>query len=108
MRQMAGRTVGTALLALALTACAGSPAPSTGPAEPAPTQGPAPDEAAPSRPSISAEECQSKGGTVVGDIGDGATRRADYVCPSGGAPIGNVAPPAGGPIAIEGNVCCPK
>lgn len=53
------------------------------------------------RPSMSAEECEQQGGTVVGDIGDGAVHRSDYVCPSGGRPIGSV------PLGVEGSVCCP-
>jgi hypothetical protein len=57
---------------------------------------------------VTAEQCESSGGTVVGDIGDGATQRSDYVCPSGKAPLGNVTPPEGGPIPIEGSVCCPS
>lgn len=60
------------------------------------------------RKALSQEECAAQGGGVVGDIGDGATHRADYVCPSGKPPIGNIAPPAGGPVAVEGSVCCPS
>jgi hypothetical protein len=55
---------------------------------------------------LTAEECEAKGGSVVGDIGDGATQRPDYVCPSGGAPMGNIKAPAGGPMGVEGSVCC--
>ena len=60
------------------------------------------------RKSLAQEECEAQGGSVVGDIGDGATQRPDYVCPSGKPPLGNIAPPAGGPVAIEGAVCCPR
>jgi hypothetical protein len=60
------------------------------------------------RPSLSASDCEAKGGTVVGDIGDGAIHRPDYVCPeSGKPPIGTIAADPGGPVAIEGSVCCP-
>ncbi len=61
-----------------------------------------PDETPAERPSMSAEECTAAGGTVVGDIGDGATQRPDYVCESGQPPIGTV------PLGIEGSVCCPQ
>lgn len=54
------------------------------------------------RPAITSEECEQQGGTVVGDIGDGATQRPDYVCPSGQPPIGSVA------LGVEGSVCCPQ
>lgn len=54
-----------------------------------------------SRPTMTDAECTAQGGTVVGDIGDGAIHRADYVCPSGSAPIGTI------PVGIEGSVCCP-
>ena len=52
------------------------------------------------RPTLSVEDCE-KTGYVVGDPGDGRTHRADFVCPDGAAPIGNVALP------IEGAACCP-
>jgi hypothetical protein len=105
------RTLAPFLLPVLLSGCSPTP-PSTPPDQvpPAPQPG-AEDASAPSggtRPSLSAEECAARGGVVVGDIGDGATHRPDYVCPSGGAPLGNVKPPAGGPVAIEGSVCCPK
>jgi len=61
-----------------------------------------------SRPAITAEECAVKHGIVVGDIGDGAIHRPDYVCPSGQPPLGSIQPAADGPVAIEGNVCCPE
>lgn len=50
---------------------------------------------------MTVEECEARQGTVVGDIGDGAVHRPDYVCPSGEPPIGTV------PSGIEGAVCCP-
>ena len=67
-----------------------------------------PAKAVPDRKALSQEDCQAQGGTVVGDIGDGATHRPDYVCPSGKPPLGSIAAPAGGPIAVEGSVCCPQ
>jgi len=60
------------------------------------------------RKALTQEECETQGGSVMGDIGDGATQRPDYVCPSGKPPIGNIAPPAGGPTPVEGSVCCPQ
>lgn len=57
---------------------------------------------------LSAAQCEAAGGKVVGDIGDGAIHRVDYVCPeSGKSPLGTIAPEPGGPVAIEGAVCCP-
>lgn len=75
-----------------------------------PPQRPASVDAVPAseRTAIPQAQCESQGGTVVGDIGDGATHRTDYVCPSGKRPLGAIAPPEGGPIAIEGAVCCPR
>ena len=61
-----------------------------------------------SRPQLTAQDCEAKGGTVVGDIGDGAIHRPDYKCPSGMAPIGSIAGSPGEPIAVEGSVCCPE
>lgn len=49
---------------------------------------------------MSQEDCAAKGGTLVGDIGDGAIHRPEYRCPSGSPPIGRVA------LGIEGSVCC--
>jgi hypothetical protein len=60
------------------------------------------------RARLTAEQCEAGGGSVVGDIGDGATQRPGYVCPSGAAPSGDIAQSPGGPIAVEGAVCCPK
>jgi len=62
----------------------------------------------PERPKLTAEQCEAGGGSVVGDIGDGAVHRPDYRCASGAAPTGSIVPPEGGPIAVEGAVCCPK
>jgi hypothetical protein len=52
------------------------------------------------RPEMTTEACESQGGSVVGDIGDGAVHRPDYVCPNGSPPIGTV------PLGVEGSVCC--
>jgi hypothetical protein len=56
---------------------------------------------------ITAAQCAARHGTVVGDIGDGAIHRPDYVCASGKAPIAEIEPPEDGPRPIEGSVCCP-
>src|SRR5690349_10650415 len=81
-----------------------------GPSQPPPQGSPTGDPAtgASERKALTQTECEAQGGSVVGDIGDGATHRPDYVCPSGKPPLGNIAPPAGGPMPIEGGVCCPK
>jgi hypothetical protein len=84
------------LFVLVLSAC-GSAA-----SEPPPEEAPPPDETSgDERRSMTTEECEAQGGTVVGDIGDGATQRPDYVCPSGQPPIGSI------PLGVEGSVCCP-
>jgi len=70
-----------------------------------------PTEAQPvpaTRSELTAEACTASGGTVVGDIGDGAIHKAEYRCPGGAAPTGNIRAPEGGPIAVEGSVCCPR
>jgi hypothetical protein len=77
------------------------PAPAAESPEPAPTDAPT------ERPSMTSAECQAKGGTVVGDIGDGAIHRPDYRCESGQPPIGTIRSEGGGPVAVEGSVCCP-
>ena len=79
----------------------------TAPSPPAPSPEPNPGGAA-ERPQLTAEACEASGGTVVGDIGDGAIHRPDYRCPSGSPPSGSIRAAAGGPIAVEGSVCCPK
>lgn len=74
----------------------------------APTDSAAEPSAPPSeRPQLTAEECTASGGSVVGDIGDGAIHRPDYRCPSGAAPSGSIQSPSDGPVAVEGSVCCP-
>jgi len=97
-----------------LLACGGSQSPPEAPTEAQPTPEPAPEPSAASTegtatPSqLTAEACASSGGTVVGDIGDGAIHRPDYRCPSGQKPSGAIQAPEGGPMAVEGSVCCPK
>lgn len=59
------------------------------------------------RPAMTNAECESKGGRVVGDIGDGAIHRPDYTCESGKPPLGSIRAVEGEPIPIEGAVCCP-
>ena len=59
------------------------------------------------RAQITAAACEEQGGTVVGDIGDGAIHRPEYTCPdSGEAPLGTIVAEPGGAIAVEGAVCC--
>jgi hypothetical protein len=89
-------------IAVALAGCGSS--------QPPPPSPPAGDPAnsTPDRKVITQDDCEAQGGSSVGDIGDGATRRPDYLCPSGKRPLGSLAPPAGGPISVEGAVCCPK
>jgi hypothetical protein len=86
------------LMALLLlgTGCGGSQTPTTT------------SEGAAQKSQLTAEECEASGGTVVGDIGDGAIHRPEYLCPSGKRPSGSIRAPEGGPIAIEGSVCCPS
>jgi len=55
---------------------------------------------------ISAGECESRGGVVVGDIGDGAIFRPDYTCEGGEAPVARIAAEEGEPMGVEGSVCC--
>src|SRR5687768_12912401 len=99
-----------ALVFALLTACEKQPAnPDTTTPEPTQeeTPPPAPTNDAAERPGITAAACEAQGGKVVGDIGDGAIHRPEYKCAeSGEAPIGSIIPEAGGPVAIEGSVCC--
>jgi hypothetical protein len=89
-------------LAVVLVGCATSQPPIQSP----PTEDPV--ESGAERKAYTAEECAAHGGTVIGDIGDGATHRPDYICPSGKRPLGDFLPPKGGPIPVEGAVCCPR
>lgn len=64
-------------------------------------------EPEPAGDGMTAAECEAAGGTVVGDIGDGAIHQPDYVCPdSGEPPLASIEPEPGGPIGVEGSVCC--
>lgn len=99
-------------LALVLAACskpASDPNPptTTTSAQPGGDEQPDVDSGSEQRPGITAAACEAEGGTVVGDIGDGAIHKPDYLCPeSGEPPIGSIIADADGPIAIEGSVCC--
>jgi len=98
-------------LAALVVACGGSASPAQGPSpalpEPnAPHATSSADDAA--RPSLTADACEASGGSVVGDIGDGAIHRPEYRCSNGAKPSGSIRAAAGGPIAIEGSVCCPR
>jgi len=75
---------------------------------PTPPESPISDPLDGEHPLLSERECKARGGSIVGDIGDGATHRSDYVCSSGKSPLGDIAPPEKGPIPIEGAVCCPR
>jgi len=88
------RAVVTGCLLFVLSSCGGS-----GSTESTETPPPTPPSA--ERPSISAQECEQDGGTVVGDIGDGRIHRPGYRCDDGQAPIADV------PLGVEGSVCCP-
>lgn len=107
---MSSSRVAVLILALAATsACKVGSQPRPEPVDPAatatvpaPTAGPGAPGATPSeRPVLTVDQCKTQGGAVVGDIGDGATHRDDYVCAGGAAPLGNVR------IGVEGSVCCP-
>jgi hypothetical protein len=65
------------------------------------------DESAAEREQLTPEECSARGGTIIGDPGDGSTHRPDFVCPSGAPPIGDVAAGSGA-AGIEGAACCPE
>src|SRR5690348_9454573 len=94
--------------AIAIALTAGAACAACGASPPEPKNPPAGGEDKRERKELTPEECTTHGGSVVGDIGDGATHRPDYVCPGGSPPLGNIAQPPGGPIATEGAVCCPR
>lgn len=83
-----------------------APADGAAPAE-APVDAATEEPASSERPKLTADECSAKGGSVVGDIGDGAIHRPDYRCPSGSGPLGSIEASGEGPVAVEGSVCCP-
>src|SRR5262245_32065473 len=88
--------------------CGGAPsrpeAPNGG-TKPEPLKQPAPNTTGgtPSRRELTVAACEASGGVVVGDIGDGAIHRADYRCPSGAEPSGNIRATEGGPMGVEGS-----
>jgi hypothetical protein len=92
------RLFSSLVLALALTACSGGSSSQEGATPPPDDDQPSGDEN--ERALLTPEECTARGGSVVGDIGDGATHRPDYLCANGAPPLGNV------PLGIEGSVCC--
>lgn len=56
---------------------------------------------------LTASECTLAGGVVVGDIGNGAIFEPDYACESNGeAPTARIKAEEGGPLGVEGSVCC--
>jgi hypothetical protein len=98
------------MLCVGLFGCAGSERPAQDANSPPPQSGvpsPSPAEEAAPRPTLTAQACESSGGSLVGDIGDGAIHRPEYRCPNGAKPTGSIRAAEGGPIAIEGSVCCP-
>jgi hypothetical protein len=97
------------LVCLSLAGCGGAQSEPATPSreEPPPAAQPEPGTSG-ARPTITAQDCEAAGGTVVGDIGDGAIHRPEYVCASGVAPTGAIRAPEGEPMAVEGSVCCPK
>jgi hypothetical protein len=106
--------IGLASLLVCWTGCSSPPAaepqsPAPAATEPPPEAAEPPPEATETeRQELTSEQCEAQSGEVVGDIGDGATRRPGYLCPSGKPPTGNIAPAEGGPMPIEGAVCCPR
>jgi hypothetical protein len=73
-----------------------------------PAQAPSSTEDTTARPKLTAQACEASGGSVVGDIGNGAVHRPDYRCPSGAKPSAEIRPAEAGLISVEGSVCCPK
>ena len=67
---------------------------------------PEPTDDTTTRPPLTNVECEAKGGSVVGDIGDGAIHRPEYRCANGQPPIGSIVAEQGEPVAVEGAVCC--
>ncbi len=112
MRKASVSIIASFVTCVALVGCGSSQTPAEAPATESPAEPAAEPAAAPSdapaRPQLTAEECEAKGGAVVGDIGDGAIHRPDYKCESGAEPSGTIKAPEGGPVAVEGSVCCPK
>ena len=99
-------------LSVALVGCGGASSPPQEPIQAAPPATAQPESSTPEapapRPSLTAKECEASGGAIVGDIGDGAIHRPEYRCPNGAKPSGSIRATEGGPIAVEGSVCCPR
>lgn len=110
MRSSLQSVIVSSFVAFILVACGGTRADPESVAEPEsqPATDASADGAPAERPVLTAEQCEASGGAVVGDIGDGAVHRADYVCASGAKPTGSIQAPEGGPIGVEGAVCCPR
>jgi hypothetical protein len=114
MQRIASTVFAFLLTSAFLAGCGGSqsaPGAPTGAAEEpksAPEPAPSEGEDASERPAVTAPECEAGGGVVVGDIGDGAIHRPEYRCPSGAPPSGSIRAAEGGPMGVEGSVCCPK
>jgi len=89
---------------LFLVACKPAAAPSTD--QPGSSEGLPVSDGGPEA-TMTATACQEAGGSVVGDIGDGAIFKPDYVCESNGeAPTARISAEEGGPLGVEGSVCC--
>ena len=78
-----------------------------------PTNGPRPREGAvccgggDPVDSYTPEECETIGGVIMYDIGDGSVHRPGYLCPGNNEPpFGPIEFPMDGPRPIEGAVCC--
>lgn len=111
MGRFAGAVVLLVLTGVGCLGCGGSQSPPAAPAEvekKAPEPSATPTENTADRAELTAEACEASGGSVVGDIGDGAIHRPEYRCPSGAGPSGTIREKAGGPIGVEGSVCCPR
>jgi len=96
-----------------LSAGCGGASPAAQPPTPVPVASsvqptPGASEADATRPSLTALACEESGGTLVGDIGDGAIHRPEYRCPNGAKPTGSIRAEEAAPTAIEGSVCCPR
>jgi hypothetical protein len=98
------RILSLTLTMLLFTACGSKSSSSPAPAAPAPVEPAAPT----ARPTLSSADCAAQGGEVIGDIGDGAVHRPDYVCASGAPPMASISNTTGEAIAVEGSVCCKK
>ncbi len=90
-----------ASLAVCLSVCACSGAPTVGDAPNLPDS-----EAFAKRPTMSRAECNIKGGQEVGDIGDGRIHRRDYLCANGEPPLAAIVSTGDAPHAVDGAVCC--